>query len=219
MKRASSILFLTISLLLFVCLPQQYISAGSGDKVLLIIRERSGSADIQLMRTNEAILMKQTLEEAGFRVEVASASGRTFLIKKITLESDLKLAEVNMADYVGFIITCSNLDVNTNNDPKVALAFGETYVKPEEVTIAKQIMSIGKPVAAQDKGVVILAQAGVLVGKRYSYESDIQVPEAIYGGQSVIQDGNIVTSSHCPYNRSTDQTVELTKALIAELQK
>jgi hypothetical protein len=61
-----------------------------------------------------------------------------------------------------------------------------------------------------------------LAGKRYSYE--IKVPDkrfvdAIYGGKGVVQDGNIITSAYCPLWGPQDQTVELTKALIAELQK
>ncbi len=184
--------------------------AESGGPVLLILREHFGPGDKQYMDTNEAGMMKSMLEEAGFKVVIASASGRTFLRGDITLESDLKLAEVKIADYVGFIIPCMSL--------------GTTTVKPEEVAIAKQVVAEGKPVAAQRKGVLILAQAGVLAGKRYSYESnptyDTRFDEAIYGGKGVVQDGNIITSAYCPlYYSSLDQTVELTQALIAELQK
>jgi putative intracellular protease/amidase len=160
------------------------------------------------MNNNEALVMKSMLEEAGFKVVIASASGRTFLRGDIILESDLKLAEVNIPDYVGFIIPC--MQVNS------------TTVKPEEVAIAKQVVAEGRPIAAQRKSIYILAQAGVLAGKRYSYE--IKVPDkrfvdAIYGGKGVVQDGNIITSAYCPLLDSLDQTVELTKALIAELQK
>jgi putative intracellular protease/amidase len=160
------------------------------------------------VNNNEAFVMKSMLEEAGFKVVVASASGRTFLRGDITLESDLKLAEVKTPDYVGFIIPC--------------MQFNSTTFKPEEVAIANQIVAEGRPIAAQKGSVYILAQSGVLAGKRYSYE--IKVPDkrfvdAIYGGKGVVQDGNIITSAYCPLWGPQDQTVELTKALIAELQK
>ncbi len=202
-KKGVVLLSVALLLLLLVsCASQQ-------PQVLLILRESYARGDKQFMITNEAIMMKSMLEEADFKVVIASASGRTFLRGDITLESDLKLAEVKIADYVGFIIPC--------------LSLGTPIVKPEEVAIAKQIGAEGKPVAAQRKGVLILAQAGVLAGKRYSYESnptyDTQFDKAIYGGKGVVQDGNIITSAYCPYHGVLDQTVELTEALIAALQE
>ena len=232
MKRISFILLLVISPVLFVCIWQKSVPAGGSDKVLIIIKERYGidSGDRQFMENEEAILMKQTLEEVGFMVHIASASGRTFLrdrvtyeggvsIERLTLESDYKLGKVNVDNYVGFMITCSAMGANTNYDSKKEPAFGEAYVKPEEVEIVKRIAAEGKPLAAQQKGVIILAVAGVLKGKKYSYMRDLQLDDAIYGGQDVVQDGNVITSTYCPYFRSKDQTVELTEALIAEIQK
>ena len=100
--------------------------------------ERYGSADTQFMGTEEAILMKQTLEKVGFMVHIASASGRKFLIGRVTFESDYKLGEVNVDNYSGFMITCSALLENISIERKRVLAFGETYSKPEEVAFAKK---------------------------------------------------------------------------------
>jgi putative intracellular protease/amidase len=208
LKRASIILFLAVSLVLSIGVSQKSESAGSSNRVLLIAREWLGSAKKQYMNTTEAFVMKSMLEEAGFKVVIASASGRTFLRGDKILESDLKLAEVKIPDYVGFIIPC--------------MAIYTWDVKPEEVAIAKQIVAAGKPVAAQRKGVYILAQAGVLAGKRHSYDikaHDTRFDAAIYSGEGIVQDGNIITSTYCSYFSSQDQTVELTKALIVELQK
>ena len=208
MKRVSLILLLVVSLVLSIGVLQKSVSAGSSDRVLLIVRETSGSTNEQYMGTNEAVVMKSMLEESNFKVVITSASGRTFLRGDEILESDLKLAEVNIPDYAGFIIPC--------------MAIFSWDVKPEEEAIAKQIVAAGKPVAAQRKGVYILAKAGVLEGKRYSYHrqsNDTPFDKAIYSGKGVVQDGNIITSTYCPYFGPKDQTVELTKALIAELQK
>ena len=219
MKHVSSILLLAIPLIFSMCISQISFSAEASDKVLIIIKEYYIPADIQSMPTDEAILMKQTLENAGFDVDIASASGRKFLIGGVTLESDYKLVEVNVGNYSGFMITCSSLSMNISSDLSQVPAFGETYSKPEEVAFAKKIVDRGKPIAAQHKGVVLLAEAGVLKGKKYSYMRDLQVDEAIYGGQDVVKDGNIMTSTFCPYHGSKDQTVELTKALIDTIQK
>lgn len=210
---------IVLSLILSICLLQTPLSAKGNEKVLLIVKEIHGSSELQSLKNNEVIVMKDTLEKAGFKVEVASASGRTFLFKEVTLESDVKLAEVNIGEYAGFIFNCSALGANVAPGSEAVPAFGEAFSKPEEVAIAKKIIAAGKPVAAQDKGVVILAQAGGLAGKKYSYGRDLLISEAIYEGQSVIQDGNIITSTYCPYLGSNDQTVELTNALIAVLQK
>ena len=208
-KKGRVLLSVALLLLLLVsCASQQ--PKEKGPQVLLILRELIGSADKQYLVTNEAVVMKSMLEEAGFKVVIASVSGRPFLRGDITLEPDLKLAEVKIADYVGFIIPC--------------MSIGTSPGKPEEVAIAKQAVAEGKQVAAQRIAVVILAQARVLAGKRYSYESnptyDTRFDEAIYGGNGVVQDGNIITSAYCPlYYSSLDQTVELTQALIASLQE
>ena len=219
MKRASSIISSVVFFALSFVVLQIPIMAEDSNKVLIIIRERYGSAEIQFMGTNEAVLMKNALEEAGFKVVIATASGRTILSKKTTLESDFKLSDVNIADYVGFIITCSDLGANIIPGSNTPLAFGETFVKPQEVAIARKITAAGKPVAAQSKGVIILAEVGALAGKKYSYQHNLPIDGAIYMGQNVVQDGNIVTSSFCPWNKVRDQTSELTQALITLLQK
>ena len=218
MKCTFPILLISISLVLSVCMFQEPVAAEDGEKVLLIIKERYGSADIQFLENDEAILMKKTLENAGFKVDIASASGRTFIRKNVTLESDVNLAEVNLDDYAGFIITCSALGNNTSNYKQV-LAFEETYSKPEEVEMAKRIATMGKPLAAQDRAVIILVEAGVFKEKKYSYHRDLQLDDAIYGGQDVVKDGNIITHAYCPYHGSLDRTVELTKALIDTIKE
>ena len=201
MKRASLILLLVVSLVLSSCVSQKSVPTGSSNRVLLILREQTFSANKQYMNNNEALVMKSMLEEAGFRVVIASASARTFIREDITLESNLKLSEAKIGDYVGFIIPCMSL--------------GNSIVKPEEVTIAKQAVVSGKPVAAQRKGVLILSNAGVLEGKRHAYNTG----QGVFIDEGVVQDGNIITSAYCPYHGSLDQTVELTQALIAALQE
>ena len=93
----------------------------------------------------------------------------------------------------------------------------------------------GKPLAAQFGSVVILAQAGVLKGKKYAFLADPLKPtawrtvtdprfvDAIYSGRGVVQDGNIITSGICPYLEARmnypDGTTNLTQAFIDELKK
>ena len=62
---------------------------------------------------------------------------------------------MKVADYAGFIMPC--MAVGLFPGPPVA---------PEAVAIVKQAVAEGKPVAAQFGSVIILAQAGVLKGKK-----------------------------------------------------
>jgi putative intracellular protease/amidase len=164
-------------------------------QVLLIPREVL-SVDLDLMLTEEVGVMKTTLEKAGFKVAVATTIGLPIKSTTTTLKPDLMLSAVKADDYVGFILSC--------------MAVGQLPappVSPLVVSIVKQALNQGKPVAAQSGSVLILAEAGVLVGKRYAFMVDplnpppqFSLPKddrftgAIYSGFNVVQDGNIITS-------------------------
>ena len=201
-KMKKGVVLLSVALLLLLLVGHASPQANEqAPQVLLILREYMLSSDKQNMISNEVIVMKSMLEEAGFKIVIASASVPTFVHGDITLESNLRLADVKVSDYVGFLFPC--------------MCLGTWTVKPEEVAIAKQAVATGKPVAAQRKGVVILSNAGVLEGKRHAYYTG----QGIYIEEGVVQDGNIITSAYCPHHGSRDQTVELTQALITALQE
>ena len=183
-------------------------------KVLLIAREGKFLADVELMLNNEVGVMTNLLQQAGFEVIVASPSGQPIVATTKTLKPDLKLSDVKMADYAGFIIPCISI-----MDPLPA-----GFVPSIKDAIAK-----GKPVAAQTGGVFALAEAGVLSGKKYS---GVRVPDkkrypgfkdAIYSGTGIVQDGHLITSAVCPMTAKQtglpDGTSLFAQALIAELLK
>ena len=193
----------------------------SSSQVLLIPRE-GNSDNIDLMLSKEVGMMKSMLEKAGFKVVVATVAGEPIKGSAITLTPNLKLADVKVSDYRGFILPC--MAVGAFPGPRVA---------PAAVEIVKKASNIGKPVAAQFGSVYILAEAGVLVGKRYAfpadaltasspgYYKDARFTGALYGGNSVLQDGNIITSAYCPNMAALyggkDCTVELTQTFINAL--
>ena len=174
-------------------------------KVLAIVAE--AGRDMDLMLTNELGVMISMLEEAGFEVVVASSSGRPVVGDTTTVESDLKLADMKVADYVGFILPCMD-------------AFSYAAMPPEAEEIVREAVAEGKPVAAQCDSVVFLDRAGALIGKKYAFEHD-RFSEGIYSGTGVVQDGNIITSGTCPYMARMkglpDGTAELTQKLIDSL--
>lgn len=229
MKRLVIVMAVFVSMAVSICFLSHYslgltkAYAGSSPKVLMIPRE-GYSQDIKLMLDKEVGVMKRMLRRAGFKVEVATASGMTIVSPARDLKPDLKLADVKTADYVGFIMPC--MAVGGIPGPPVA---------PEAVAIVKQAIAEGKPVAAQFGSVIILAQGGILKGKKYAFASDPLKPYpwrkftdprfdgAIYSGRNTVQDGNVITSGACPYLEQAfgfpDQTTNLTQAFIAELKK
>jgi len=201
-----------MSLILAVAAWCVYVEAQDSGRVLLIPREGDVESDIlELMLTKEVGVMVGMLEKAGFEVLVASASGDPIKGTNTSLESDMKLADVDIADYDGFIMPCMTVD-----DPP-----------PEAIPFVRQAVASGKPVAAQFGAVYALAEAGVLKGKRYAIFSepagDARFAGASYTGNGVVRDGNIITSGVCPFiareSGSTDGTPKLTQTLIDELKK
>jgi putative intracellular protease/amidase len=200
MKRFIIVLTILVTMAAWVALAY----AEPKSKVLLIPREGT-SRNLELMLTEEVGVMVGMLEKSGFEVEVATASGEPIASKNVTLKPDLKLLDVKVADYAGFIMACMAVGI-IPSPPQ----------PPEAVSIVKQAVAQGKPIAAQFGAVQILAEAGILKGKRYA-------AGAIYSGRDVVQDGNIITSGVCPYIKQMrgwpDGTAELTQKLIAELKK
>jgi putative intracellular protease/amidase len=177
-------------------------------KVLLFIKD--GSSQLEYMLIHEVGTMSKILKESGYEVKIATLSGTVLRTDSITLTPDLKLAEVNIDDYAGFILPCMVVD----------------SVNPEVASLVKKVVDKGKPLAAQLASVVILAKAGVLNGKKFAFSDakDINTSmypgfsEGIYSGKGVIKDGNIVTSGICPWmakmTGDKDGTAELTQDLI-----
>ena len=223
MKRIINFVAIAICIAVCISLIPTKSFAQTRPKVLMIPRE-GYSADLKFMLEKEVWTMRLMLMRAGFKVEAATASGTTIVSPGIDLKPDLRLDEVKVADYEGFIMPC--MAVGNRPGPPVA---------PEAVAIVKQAVAEGKPVAAQFGSVTILAQAGVLKGKKYALFSnplkanpmqsfiDSRFDGAIYSGRGVVQDGIIITSGVCPFMEKAfgrpDGTAKLTQAFIAELKK
>jgi putative intracellular protease/amidase len=155
-------------------------------KILLFIQD--GSMGLEFMLIHEVGKMKQILKQAGFEITTATMSGEIIKTDSVTIEPDLKLSEVKIENYEGFIIPC--------------MAVGDTLVTSEEISFVKKVVSQGKPLAAQLGGVYILAKAGILNGKKYALIDDASMSpvfkSGIYSGRGVVQDGIIITSGVCP---------------------
>ena len=193
----------------------------NGRKVLMIPRE-GYSTDLDLMIKMEVGVMTILLKNAGFGLDIATTSGANILGPTQKIEKVLRLSEIKLDNYVGVIMPCMAVGM-----------FPGPPVSPEAVQIVKKALSDGKPVAAAANSSIILAEAGVLKGKKYAFlvdplkttetrqRTDPRFVDAIYSGPGVVQDGKIITSGVCPNLERAygmqNGTIELTKKFIAEI--
>jgi putative intracellular protease/amidase len=178
-------------------------------KVLIFIRD--GSPQLEYMLTKEVGVMTEILKSGSFEVKTATISGEVLKAGSITMTPDLKLSEVNIDDYAGFILPCMA---------------AKDSINPEAITFVKKVADKNKPLAAQTGSVLTLAKAGILDGKKFAYVNEIgwnakMYPEfksGIFSGIGVVQDGNIITSGTCPWMAQMpnhpDGTTKLTQTLI-----
>jgi len=175
-------------------------------KVLVAARDRMWNAELSV--TRELAVMVDMLEKAGFTPVVASPDGRPFDGGATKVSSDLKFDDVRVSDFAAVVMPCMS---NSEGDP----------IPPALVEIATAAAAAGKPLAAQRSAIYILWKAGLLQGRRYAYAQK-EFPGAVYGGDGVVQDGNVITSAICPNEaRSTgkpDGTVPLMEAVIKALK-
>jgi protease I len=216
MERPSFIVAILLSLVMITAVAE----AQSSSQVLLVPREGK-SVNLDLALSKEVAVMTELLQKAGFKVVVATASGQPIEGVVHKLKPDLKLSEVKIDNYAGVILSC--MATGTFPGPPVS---------PAAVSVVKQAVGKGKPVAAALGSVYVLAEAGVLKGKRYAFSDnpfnpappnrkDTRFEGAIYSGPGVVQDGKIITSGVCPNTEARtgmrDCTTELTRAFIAKL--
>lgn len=194
----------------------------SRGKVLMIPRE-GYSTDLDLMIKMEVGVMTILLKRAGFEVDMATTSGQDILGPTQKIEKVARLSEIKLDSYVGVIMPCMAVGM-----------FPGPPVSQEAVAIVKKTLSDGKPVAAAANSSIILAEAGVLKGKKYAFtvnplnppppwpkRTDPRFEGAIYSGPGVVQDGKIITSGACPTLERLlalqNGTVELTQKFIAAI--
>jgi protease I len=210
MSRNSLICLLGVLILLLAgCGPFQATGKPGTKQVLMILPEQSD--DMDFMLTQEVGVMNSALQKAGFKVVVATVYGRTLQGSAQSLKPDLKLADVKVEDYDGLVLPC--------------LAVGFDMARaPEAIELVKKAVALGKPVAAQVGGILVLSDAGVLKGKQYSEIVGLilNTSGGVAKGNGVVQDGNIITSGVCPFmarmNHMKDGTPELTQKFIDTLQ-
>jgi putative intracellular protease/amidase len=183
-----------------LCLALPTVRAEDKPAVLLIARDEQpfsfGEQSVKIAIDKEVATIVNKLSALGYTVDVASEDGKDIQAAGSTLKVSKKLAEVDVAKYVGVIIPCM---VHGN-------------VPPSAVKIIQDMQSKGLPVAAQNGGVLVLGAAGVLKDRNYSVGDGLQiyVHDGVFKGVSVVKDGNILTSGTCSFSAQANGTRDLT---------
>ncbi len=177
-------------------------------KVLLYVKEES--PELEYMLLHEVIQMRNILEKAGVEVTTFTISGETLETDFISIHPDIKLDQVDVTDFDGLIMPCMVVDTS----------------RAEAIQLVQSVAKLNKPIAAQVGSVFLLANAGLLEGKKYAFFQDLSKAELFkdctYIGSGVVRDGNIVTSGTCPWLdhmlMGNDGTRKLTQTFISMIE-
>jgi len=157
--------------------------------VLMLAREKS--IDMQFFLQKEALPMIELLTEAGFKVDVATQTGKSIEYEGIRLDCNVKLSEVHLDDYIALLVPCMGAQ--------------DYAVSGDWVALLREADSKGIIIAAQHS-LEMLSPAGLIKGRKVSMSPGIKI------------DGNLITSYNCPYTavstRKPIDTDELIRNLV-----
>lgn len=152
----------------------------TGKRVLMVIAPEN-------FRDEEFKEPKQVLQNAGVSVTVASTRTTARGMFGTTVHPDIELDKVKVDNYDAVIFVGGSGAATYFNDHRA-------------LSIAREASRKGKKVCAICIAPVILANAGVLEGKRATvwdgdYVEMIETKGARYTGKSVEVDGNVITAN------------------------
>jgi protein deglycase len=132
----------------------------------------------------EAVAPIDLLRRAGADVTLASLSGNEMVVGRsgIAVKADAPLGNVDVGAYDMLVIPGGPGTTQARTDGRIA-------------SLARAFADRGKLVAAICAAPTILADAGVLAGKRFTaHFSTAGELEGALGGEAVVEDGNVITS-------------------------
>lgn len=194
---------------LFVLIVSSCMFFDQGVGGILVVLE-----DSRKNETQELFVIKAKLEAVGFRVDAATASGEwiEFYNGRGGVDS-LRFQDVHVEHYDAMVLP---------SDSRKHLYVDSNASGKELIELVKSFSRASKLIVAQRWGVVVLAESGVLNGRQYSFPenpaSDSRFRDAIFTKSlksNVIEDGNIITTSSCPY---ANPGLEVSSILLEELR-
>ena len=132
----------------------------------------------------EAIAPIDLLRRAGAEVVVASVNGEKLVAGRcgVAIQADTALADVEKQDFDLLLIP---------GGPGVKVL----RVDGRAAQLARRFADAGKPVAAICAAPLVLADAGLLAGKRFTahFSTQSELPQAL-AQECVVEDGDLITS-------------------------
>ncbi len=132
----------------------------------------------------EAITAIDLLRRAGAEVTIASVTGAKVVTGRsnITVQADAALADVERHAFDMLLLPGGPGVKALRSDGRPA-------------QLARAFDLAGKPVAAICAAPTVLADAGLLAGRRFTAHFSVhgELPQAL-GGERVVEDGNVITS-------------------------
>lgn len=153
---------------------------GSDNQILFVLANHD-------FRDEEYKEPERILTEAGAECKIAAlVSGECVGVAGTLVTADYELGEVNPEEFLAVIF--------------VGGTGVENYLKDELVhSLAKSFFSADKLVCAICWAPVILANAGILRGKKATVwagaKEDLEIGGACFTGEAVTSDGNIITAN------------------------
>lgn len=170
--------------------------------------------DVRKNETQEMFVIKAKLEAVGFTVDAATASGEwiEFYNGRGGVDSIL-FQDVHVDRYDALVLPSDSrkhLYIDSNSSDK------------ELIELVINFSKTSKLIVAQRWGIVVLAESGILDGRQFSFPenpvSDSRFQNAIFTKSiksNVIEDGNIITTSICPF---ANPGLEVSEILLHELK-
>ena len=153
----------------------------------------------------EALAPVDLLRRAGVQVTLASLTGDKWMTGRcgITVGTDAPLAEVASQEFDLLLLP-------GGPGVKTLRADGRT------ARLAREFAQAGKPVAAICAAATVLADAGLLVGRRFTAHFSVhgELPQAL-GSERVVEDGGLITSRGA--GTAIDFGLALVRRLLGEM--
>jgi len=172
-------------------------ATSSGNKVLVVVADKD-------FQDTEYEAVKNALGAAGFEVVVANASGATSVGSNgAQVLPDLTVDKAKASDYKGVVII---------GGPGASQYYDDAALR----TLVTQAAGEGKVVAAICIAPVVLANAGVLKGKKATVFPDEKA--ALAGAGAVVQDATVVVDGNIVTGNGPESSDEFSKTVVNALK-
>lgn len=158
---------------------------AAGSSVAVMVRTSLGMLPPLLARELQ-LLIKMILSKNLMPV-ITSEKARKFSCSPGTIVESFPISDLSPINFRGIIIPHMPIE--------------ETAIEERDpfdmIDFVREFHALGRAIAAQNSGVLLLARAGILDGREYAAEQRYAclIPRGIFRGECVVTDHNIITAA------------------------